>query len=356
MDTNEKSQSKFPRSSLRARNKTIMMVPAEVQDFTPKSVAEALSFDDIFDDPDFVESVAPPKGSETSISSDHTLVDELASYVQPLPNSGAIEQAEHDSPVADILAAVDDQEEQLVSKASIVIEAPWPEGRVNEESLDEHDAMEPPPAIEPPPMAPIARIVRTLEPQPPPTFAVRVEDESIVQQETDMWEAEELEADSAEAARDQADEPAHAATVAAHRHTEEYRSVMEEGGRAEVIWKKPSRLVGFLVSFATSPLGSYIELREGRLLVSSELNNADNCLLINDSSVSAMHAIMRISSDGSILILDQLSQHGTRIRRADSGEEESLMGEKSHLQHGDVVIFGECEYDVCILKQGRRSV
>jgi hypothetical protein len=128
------------------------------------------------------------------------------------------------------------------------------------------------------------------------------------------------------------------------------------GGEATVVWKKPSKIVGFLVSFSADPHGAFVELREGRLLVSSELAEADNCLVINDSSVSPMHAIMRVSGDGSILILDQLSEHGTRIRRGDSGVEEALMGEKSHLNHGDVVIFGECEYNICTLgKSGRTS-
>jgi hypothetical protein len=353
MDSNEKSQSKFPRSSLRARNKTIMMAPAEVQDFTPKAVSDALSLDDIFDDPDFGESTNPTNGAETAVAAVQGILDELTSEDQLSITSVVEEAVDSDSPIADIPSSVEEEEEQLVSKASIITETPEPVEDVDASVSEEDAALEPPPVA--PPIAPMARIVRTMEPQPPPAFVAPVEDEPIARQEPDAWEAEEQEAPILEAARAPFKEPAHTAVVDTHRHNEEYMSVMEEGGRAEIVWKKPTKLVGFLVSFATNPLGSYIELREGRLLVSSELNNADNCLLINDASVSAMHAIMRISGDGSILILDQLSQHGTRIRRADSGEEEALMGEKSHLQHGDVVIFGECEYDVCILKQGRRS-
>lgn len=353
MDSNEKSQSKFPRSSLRARNKTILMAPAEVQDFTPKSVSDALSLDDIFDDPDFGGSVNPTNGAETAVAAVQGLLDELTSEHQLSTTSVVEEAVESDSPIADVLSSFEDEGELLVSKASIVTEAPLPTEDVDAGVFEEDAALEPPPVA--PPIAPMARIVRTLEPQPPPTFAARVQDEPISREEPDASEPEEQEAPSLEASRAPFTEPAHTAVADTHRYNEEYMGVMEEGERAEVVWKKLTKLVGFLVSFATNPLGSYIELREGRLLVSSELNNADNCLLINDASVSAMHAIMRISGDGSILILDQLSQHGTRIRRADSGNEEALMGEKSHLQHGDVVIFGECEYDVCILKPGRRS-
>jgi hypothetical protein len=63
---------------------------------------------------------------------------------------------------------------------------------------------------------------------------------------------------------------------------------------------------------------------------------------------------MRIGSDGTILILDQLSEHGTRIKRDGDSKEEALMGDKSSLGHGDMVIFGECAYHVCILKRAER--
>jgi hypothetical protein len=144
-------------------------------------------------------------------------------------------------------------------------------------------------------------------------------------------------------------------------HTMTSEEIMEEllhtelegevdGEREHVELHKLSKLVGFLVSYESDKFGRYVELREGRLLVSSEGRASDNCLVIDDLSVSPMHAIMRISANGTIMILDQLSEHGTRIKRCASGKEESLLGDKSTLEHGDVVIFGECAYHVCILK------
>lgn len=118
---------------------------------------------------------------------------------------------------------------------------------------------------------------------------------------------------------------------------------------AYVDWKRKTRLIGFLVSYTADTMGAYSELREGRLLVTSQHSTTDNCFVISDESVSPMHAIMRIASDGSILILDQLSEHGTSIRRAHSGKLESLMGDKSSLTHGDVVIFGNSEYHVVVV-------
>jgi hypothetical protein len=123
-----------------------------------------------------------------------------------------------------------------------------------------------------------------------------------------------------------------------------------DGTREHLEMRRRSKLVGFLVSYELDRLGRYIELREGRLLVSSEGSSTDNCLVISDPSVSSMHAIMRISANGAIMILDQLSEHGTKIKRCDSGKEEALLGDKGTLEHGDVVIFGECAYHVCILK------
>jgi hypothetical protein len=108
-------------------------------------------------------------------------------------------------------------------------------------------------------------------------------------------------------------------------------------------------LVGFLVSFDADPRGMFVELREGRMIVTSESVGAAPCLVIEDSSVSPMHAIMRISSGEPIYILDQLSEFGTRIIHMDSREDESLSGEKGVARHGDVVFFGEKKFHVCLV-------
>jgi hypothetical protein len=108
-------------------------------------------------------------------------------------------------------------------------------------------------------------------------------------------------------------------------------------------------LVGFLVSFDADPKGGFVELREGRIIVSSEKVGAAPCLVIEDSSVSPMHAIIRVLSGEPLYILDQLSEFGTRIQHADTGESESLYGEKGVAKHGDVVLFGEKKFHVCLV-------
>lgn len=117
----------------------------------------------------------------------------------------------------------------------------------------------------------------------------------------------------------------------------------------EIYWKNNTQLVGFLVSFDYEPNGSYLELRVGRLIVSSKFEGSGNCLVLQDESVSPMHAIMRITLGNSVQVLDQLSESGTRIQRAGSGEEQFLSGEKSTLSHGDVIVFGDRSFYVCLI-------
>lgn len=120
-----------------------------------------------------------------------------------------------------------------------------------------------------------------------------------------------------------------------------------------VLWGKQTRVVGFLVSFDKNENGDVFELRMGRLIVSSENAGAGNCLLLEDETVSPMHAILRINKGGAVQVLDQLSEHGTKIRRYASGDEEELSGDKGALEHGDVVIFGKREFSVCIIATER---
>lgn len=116
-----------------------------------------------------------------------------------------------------------------------------------------------------------------------------------------------------------------------------------------MVWRRKGAISGFLVSFDDDANGSFLELREGRLLVTSEIAGFENCLVINHHSVSPLHAILRISQGSSIDVLDQLSEHGTRIISHETGSELLLSGERGHLEHGDIVVFGERKFHVCLL-------
>lgn len=120
-------------------------------------------------------------------------------------------------------------------------------------------------------------------------------------------------------------------------------------GLKGAVWSNPAPIVGFLVSFDEDENGEIFDLRVGRLIVTSEPAAAGNYMLINDNSVSPMHAIMRITSGGEIQVLDQLSEFGTKIKRFGSSDVEELSGEKSSIEHGDVIWFGERSFSVCVI-------
>ncbi len=130
---------------------------------------------------------------------------------------------------------------------------------------------------------------------------------------------------------------------------EEHMLTESEIKAEEIYWKACTQLVGFLVSFDFEPTGSYLELRTGRLIVTSQMEGSGNCLVLPHESVSPSHAVMRVATGGSIQVLDQLSESGTRIRKFDSGEEVLLSGEKAVLSHGDVVSFGDRSFHVCLV-------
>lgn len=117
----------------------------------------------------------------------------------------------------------------------------------------------------------------------------------------------------------------------------------------EIFWRVEGPLVGFLVSFDHDPRGTYVELRTGRLIVSSQQEESGNCLVIRDVSVSPMHAIMRVAPGGIVQVLDQLSESGTRVKHIGQQEEVFLSGEKATVAHGDVVFFGDRKFHVLLV-------
>jgi hypothetical protein len=134
-------------------------------------------------------------------------------------------------------------------------------------------------------------------------------------------------------------------------YQQQYQAAPQQqfGRAAGVSYTKVTPVVGFLVSFDKNAAGEVYELRSGRLIVTSDSGASGNVMYVDDPSVSVGHAILRISTDGDIQVLDQLSEFGTKIRRSGSNTEEELSGDKSSLDHGDVVRFGERKFNVCLL-------
>lgn len=337
-DTDDKVQSKFPRSSLRARNKTLMITPADVADYqvnSEKKSVKALNVHDALED----------ALSELAEIGDHE------HFGSSLNSDGAIHTAtdsSQETTAAGLDALSDDWEADGEEKYQQATLSSGGIGDLSDAGDDDIFAA--------PPVAP-AESEELFEPLPPASSSVAPFDPIEGQTRTIPSDRQVLGGHNTgfdacsldHRARSYASVSSSALQSAAQQVKDTNYRQSSGGSREYVEWKKLSKLVGFLVSYSSDSMGSYIELREGRLLVTSGHSSTDSCLVIADDSVSPMHAIMRIAADGSILILDQLSEQGTRIRRAESGKEESLMGDKSSLSHGDVVIFGECEYHVVVM-------
>lgn len=115
---------------------------------------------------------------------------------------------------------------------------------------------------------------------------------------------------------------------------------------------KATPIVGFMVSFDKNINGDVVELRQGRWIVSSEpTSSSQNFIILDDDTVSPLHAIVRVSPRGEIQVLDQLSEHGTAVKKASSEVEETLTGSMSSLEHGDIVRFGQRSFNVCLIQR-----
>ena len=112
---------------------------------------------------------------------------------------------------------------------------------------------------------------------------------------------------------------------------------------------EPAKLVGLLVSYDTREEGEMYEIRIGRFLLTSRPTDNGDYLLIDDESVSPLHAIMRASEEGSIQVLDQLSEFGTAVWRVGAKSEEEVSGGLVSVEHGDTIRFGNRHFVVvCI--------
>jgi len=113
-----------------------------------------------------------------------------------------------------------------------------------------------------------------------------------------------------------------------------------------------SKVIGFLVSFDTDTLGEVFEIRAGRWLITSRPTDHGDFILINDETISPLHAIVRATGEGKVQVLDQLSEYGTGLFRAGSETEEEIAGTMAAVNHGDTVRFGKRNFVVCMIPKG----
>jgi hypothetical protein len=114
-------------------------------------------------------------------------------------------------------------------------------------------------------------------------------------------------------------------------------------------YQKVTPIVGFLISYDLNPDGEVFDIRTGRIILTSDDSSPGNLIHIADESVSPSHAVLRMTSEGELQILDQLSEFGTKVSRCGSGEVLQLSGDKSALYHGDVLQVGNRSFHVCLV-------
>lgn len=108
-----------------------------------------------------------------------------------------------------------------------------------------------------------------------------------------------------------------------------------------------SKIIGFFISFDKSENGEVYEIRSGRYMLSSRSAGQEDYIIIQDESISALHAIVRATDDGKIQILDQLSEFGTGVIPVGKVTEDDVSGSMVSVKHGDRVRFGKRKFVVC---------
>jgi hypothetical protein len=149
-------------------------------------------------------------------------------------------------------------------------------------------------------------------------------------------------------------EPVEETTAASAHHAEP--APPQEPQHLTVSYTKKGVLVGFLITQHFNEEGDFVPLYAGRMMVSGDLDGVTpgatpgqwNKLVLKDESVSGMHAIMKVQG-GEIQVLDQLSEHGTKIIKTATAEELELTNGRGTLEHGDTVIFGNVALKVCLV-------
>lgn len=122
--------------------------------------------------------------------------------------------------------------------------------------------------------------------------------------------------------------------------------------QSNVVARSPqSKIVGFLISFDHNKFGEVYEIRAGRWLLTSRPTDHGDYILIDDETISPLHAIIRATREGVVQILDQLSEYGTAVVSAGSTEEQEVTGSLVGVDHGDVVRFGERRFVVCMVPE-----
>lgn len=115
---------------------------------------------------------------------------------------------------------------------------------------------------------------------------------------------------------------------------------------AQAVAVPTSKVVGFLISFDKNKFGDVFEIRAGRWLITSRPTDHGEFILIDDETISPLHAIVRATKEGRIQVLDQLSEFGTGVIRYNESTEQEVSGTMVNVDHGDVLRLGDRRFVV----------
>ena len=113
--------------------------------------------------------------------------------------------------------------------------------------------------------------------------------------------------------------------------------------------KRKGKVIAFMVSYDNDRTGEVYEVSAGRWLITSKPTEHSDFILLEDDSVSALHAFIRATDNGKIQVLDQLSEFGTFVRAPGAENEEEITGAMVALEHGSMVRFGNRKFVLCLV-------
>ena len=113
--------------------------------------------------------------------------------------------------------------------------------------------------------------------------------------------------------------------------------------------QRRGKIIAFLISYDMDPNGEIYEISAGRWLITSKPTEHTDYILLEEDTVSPLHAFIRATENGKIQVLDQLSENGTFVSHPGSEEEVEIAGAMAVLEHGSRVRFGNRKFVVSIV-------
>ncbi len=106
-------------------------------------------------------------------------------------------------------------------------------------------------------------------------------------------------------------------------------------------------LIGWFVNYTNDKQGLSFEIRMGRQFIGRQSLREDD-LIIQDSAISTPHCLLQVEGNGTVLLQDLMSEHGTFVKKAGNGDYQQIDSSVS-LAHGDKVRLGSFEMVVCLI-------